>query len=303
MNLKKLLIFGIIFLSGTAAAFANDKNPPIPPQSIEGPGGIFVTPLAYLVSPAEEGKIFGKPVIGASWAQLQDKRFLAFTFSETLWDRVELSYAYDNLEIADLTSKIHRVTGMRADSSHAELHNFNLRVNLLKEGDYKQAWLPAVTAGIHYKYNATEHDLNKSLNGVLKSIGVKDDSGIDYTLTATKMFKELLPKPLVLSAGVRVTKASHIGLLGFSDTYQAVGEFNFAQFLTDNLALVGEYRMKPDKLKRIPGLVEKEDDWWDLAFFYVLNNHSSISVGYLNPGHVLNDNVRAAPAARLIYEF
>ena len=301
--LKKILFIVSVFVFSAVAAFANDKNPPIPPQSIEGPGGIFVTPLAYLVSPAEEGKIFGKPVIGASWAQLQDKRFLAFTFSETLWDRVELSYAYDNLEIADLTSKIHRVTGMRADSSHAELHNFNLRVNLLKEGDYKQAWLPAITAGIHYKYNATEHDLNKSLNGVLKSIGVKDDSGIDYTLTATKMFKEILPRPLVLSAGVRVTKASHIGLLGFSDTYQAVGEFNFAQFLTDNLALVGEYRMKPDKLKRIPGLVEKEDDWWDLAFFYILNNHSSISVGYLNPGHVLNDHVKAAPAARLIYEF
>jgi len=301
--LKKILFIVSVFVFSAVAAFANDKNPPIPPQSIEGPGGIFVTPLAYLVSPAEEGKIFGKPVIGASWAQLQDKRFLAFTFSETLWDRVELSYAYDNLEISDLKSKIHRVTGMRADSSHAELHNFNLRVNLLKEGDYKQAWLPAITAGIHYKYNATEHDLNKSLNGVLKSIGVKDDSGIDYTLTATKMFKEILPRPLVLSAGVRVTKASHIGLLGFSDTYQAVGEFNFAQFLTDNLALVGEYRMKPDKLKRIPGLVEKEDDWWDLAFFYILNNHSSISVGYLNPGHVLNDHVKAAPAARLIYEF
>ena len=302
MILRKALFFVIIILSVTAAAFANDKNPPLPPQSIEGPAGIFVTPMAYIVSPAEEGKIFGKPVIGASWTQLQDKRFLAFTFSEALWDRVELSYAYDNLEIADLKSKIHRVTGMRADSSHAELHNFNVRVNLLKEGDYKQAWLPAITAAIHYKYNATEHDLNKSLNNVLKGIGVKDDSGIDYTLVATKMIKDVLPRPLILSAGVRVTKASHIGLLGFSDTYQALGEFNFAQFLTDNLLLVGEYRMKPDKLKRIPGLVEKEDDWWDLAFCYILNNHSTISVGYLNPGHVLNDNVHAAPAARLVYE-
>ena len=266
MILKKTLFFVIIFLFSVTAAFANDKNPPLPPQSIEGPSGIFVTPMAYIISPAEEGRIFGKPVVGASWAQLQDKRFLAFTFSETLWDRIELSYAYNNLDIADLKSKIRWVTGMRADSSHAELHNFNLRVNLLKEGDYKQAWLPAVTAGIHYKYNPTEHDLNKSLNGVLKGIGVKDDSGIDYTLVATKMIKEVLPRPLILSAGVRVTKASHIGLLGFSDTYQALGEFNFAQFLTDKLLLVGEYRMKPDKLKRIPGLVEKEDDWWDLAF-------------------------------------
>ena len=303
MILKKTLFFVIIFLFSVTAAFANDKNPPLPPQSIEGPSGIFVTPMAYIISPAEEGRIFGKPVVGASWAQLQDKRFLAFTFSETLWDRIELSYAYNNLDIADLKSKIRWVTGMRADSSHAELHNFNLRVNLLKEGDYKQAWLPAVTAGIHYKYNPTEHDLNKSLNGVLKGIGVKDDSGIDYTLVATKMIKEVLPRPLILSAGVRVTKASHIGLLGFSDTYQALGEFNFAQFLTDKLLLVGEYRMKPDKLKRIPGLVEKEDDWWDLAFCYILNNHSTISVGYLNPGHVLNDNVRAAPAARLVWEF
>ena len=303
MNLKKAFIVTILFLSGAAAAFANDKNPPLPPQSIDGPGGIFVTPMAYIVSPAGEGKIFGKPAVGASWAQLGDKRFLAFTISEALWDRVELSYAYNNLDIADLKTQIRRETGMHADSSHAELHNLNLRVNLLKEGGYNKAWLPAITAGIHYKYNPTVHDLNKSLNGVLKGIGVKDDSGIDYTLVATKMIKDVLPRPLILSAGVRVTKANHIGLLGFSDQYQALGEFNFAQFLTDKLLLVGEYKMKPDKLKRIPGLVEQEDDWWDLALCYIINNHATLSVGYLNPGQVLNDHVRAAPAARLVYEF
>jgi len=277
--------------------------PPLPPHSIEGPGGIFVTPVAYLVNPGERGRPIGMPALGVTYAMLRDKDFFAATFSVTLVNRVELSYAFNNLQLGDLRRDIRRKTGLDADYSHVQLHHFNLRVNLVPEGAFEQTWMPAVTAGIHFKYNKHVDSLNHRLGGVLHMIGVDDNSGVDYTLVATKMITDLLPRPLLLTAGVRRTKACHIGLLGFSNHYSTQAELSFAQFITDRLMLVGEYRSKPDKLDEMPGLVEEEDDWWTLAFCYILNNSSTLSFGYFNPGAVLNEDVNNGWACRLMYEF
>lgn len=86
---------------------------------------------------------------------------------------------------------------------------------LLKEGDFNQAWLPAVTIGAHYKYNSTLEDIDTDLNGTLTAIGIEDNDGIDYTLYVTKMVN-FLPRPLLLNFGVRNSEAAQIGLLGFT---------------------------------------------------------------------------------------
>jgi hypothetical protein len=38
-------------------------------------------------------------------------------------------------------------------ADQVQLHNFNARLQLLSEGEFDQKWLPAVTVGVHYKYN------------------------------------------------------------------------------------------------------------------------------------------------------
>lgn len=86
---------------------------------------------------------------------------------------------------------------------------------LLKEGDFNQPWIPAVTIGAHYKYNDTINSIDEDLNGTLIAIGIEDNDGIDYTLYVTKMIK-FLPRPLLLNSGVRNSNAAHIGLLGFT---------------------------------------------------------------------------------------
>jgi hypothetical protein len=47
------------------------------------------------------------------------------------------------------------VTGFDIETDSVWLHNFNTRLMILKEGDLKigEMALPAVTTGVHFKYN------------------------------------------------------------------------------------------------------------------------------------------------------
>jgi len=299
---KKILAFMVLFtFVFNFPAFA---APPLPPASIEGPGGIFITPVAYLINSAPDGKPFGLPTIGTIYTSLREKDFFAATFAETLFGRIELSYAFNNLQLGDLRRDVKRATGLDMDCNHVQLHHFNLRANLIPENAFGQNWLPAITAGAHYKYNSRVDSINHRLGGVLKSIGVKDNDGMDYTLFATKMIDNLLlPRPLLLTAGVRWSKACHMGLLGFSEHYEVLGEFSVAQFLTDNIILSGEFRMKPDELDELADLIEEEDDWWAVALTYIINTRMTMSVGWLYAGQVLNEHVNNGLACRLMFEF
>ena len=146
--------------------------PPLPPVSIEGTGGIFITPVAYLVNPAQDGKPFGMPTFGAIYVNLRGKDFFAATLTETFFERIEISYAFNSLQLGDLRRDIDRKTGLDMDYNHVQLHHFNLRVNLISEGAFDQPWLPAITVGAHYKYNSKVDSINHRLGGVLRAIGV-----------------------------------------------------------------------------------------------------------------------------------
>ncbi len=273
------------------------------PHSIEGTGGLFITPVAYLLNPGERGKPTGTPSVGVVYGHLRKKDFLAATIVMTLWRRVEIGYGFNNLQLGDLRRDIKRQTGLDLDYNHVGLHHFNLRVSLIQEGAFGLSWMPAVTAGVHYKYNESIDSFNHRLKGVLREIGVRDNEGFDYTFTATKMIKNVFPWPTVFTAGLRATRACHIGLLGFSRHYSARAELSIAQFLTERLMIAGEFRSKPDKLDEIPGLVEEEDDWWTLDGRYLLNKHTALSFGYFHCGQLLNEDVNNGFALRLMVKF
>lgn len=279
------------------------EDPPLPLHGIEGSGGIFATYSAYLVNPAKEGEIFGLPSIAGFYVNLGHGRDLrTFTITETLWDRVELGYGWDGLDLGDLPEDIHKTVGADISDDYVNLHNFNARFALLKEGDFDRSWVPAVTAGVHYKYNDTIDDIDNDLGGALSGIGIESNDGVDFTLYATKLVTQL-PRPVLFNLGLRASEGAHIGLLGFTDDYQLTLEGSVGVFVTDQFIVAGEYRQKTNNYSRIPGLVEEEDGWFSLLLAYIVNDHLVIGGGYASFGDVLNHEANGGWGVQVKWEF
>ena len=279
------------------------EPPPLPLHTIEGVGGIFATSSAYLVNPAKEGKLFGKPSLGTAFVYLGYGRWLgALTATETLGDRLELGYGWNYLDLGDLRGHINSAVGVNIGDNRVKMHNVNARLALLKEGQFDLPWLPAVTFGTHFKINEDIDGIDDDLFGALSASGIASDYGFDFTLYASKMITSL-PRPVLLNVGVRNSDAAHLGFLGFTRKRKFLAEGNVVVFLTDRLALGAEYRMKPNEYKRIGDLVQPEDDWWTIVFAYVFNSHLTISGGYGHFGRVLQHNANGSWGIKTKWEF
>jgi len=271
-----------------------EKPPPLPLHQIEGNGGVFSTLSAYLVNPPRNGELVGRPAVGFSFVDLGWGRELeAFTLTETPWKRLELGFAYDRFTLGDLPQAIEEATKVRIPNDAVDLYNFNARLQLLKEGEFDQKWVPALTFGTHFKYNDTISGINNDLGGALSAHGFRHDDGVDFTLYASKMLT-FLPRPVLIEAGGRATKGSHLGLLGFTEDYNFLFEGNVVVFVTDSILLAAEYRQKPNDFKPIPALIRPESDWWTLDAAYIVNRHLTLAAGYGHFGEVLNHQADGA---------
>ncbi len=280
------------------------EGPCLPLHTIEGNGGHFSVMTAYLTNPAAKGEIFGDPSVGFIHVDLNHGKHLqAFTITETLWDCVEIGYAYDNLDVGDLFEDIEAAGLGRPEGHNVRLHNFNLRYMLLKEGDS----MPAITAGVHFKYNPDIREIDSDSGfGVMRpfrALGIKHAEGWDFTLMASKMLTDLLPRPCIISGGVRSTDAAHIGLLGFTGHRKIVAEAAICGFISDQIVYAAEYRQKPDQYDDVPGLLEPEDNWWALALGYIVNNDCSVALGYGHFGQLVNHTANRALGLAVKYEF
>ncbi|HOY54156.1 MAG TPA: DUF3034 family protein [Opitutaceae bacterium] len=297
-------LLGAATLSAQETAQATPDAPaskpaPLPLHQIEGNGGIFSTLSAYIVNPPRDGEPIGRPSVGFSYVNVGNGRHLeAFTLTESPWKRLELGYAYDTFDLGDLPDDIDSATGIRIHDGSVKLHNVNARLLLVEESDS----LPAITAGVHFKSNQGIDRINTDLGGLLRTSGIAKHNGVDYTLYASKLFKSL-PTPLLINAGLRATKAAHIGLLGFTDSYHVVAEANAVLFLPGNFALAAEYRQKPNDYTPVGTLVQREDDWWTLDAAYVVNSHLTLAVGYGHFGAVLNHKANSVWGVTTKYEF
>ncbi len=289
-----------VAMSQTIKGEDTPKGPPLPFHGAEGYGGVFSTYSAYLVNPGN-GTV-GLPSVGAIYVEMNHDRALSsYTFTETLLGRVELGYGYNSCTMGDLPDAIQTATGVRIHEDDVVMHNFNARVQVIKEGDYGLKWMPAVTAGAHYKENTSLENIDRELGGTITKIGIADSDGMDYTLYASKMITAL-SHPVLIDAGLRATKAAHLGLLGFTDDYKIVAEGNVAVMATDRLIVAVEYRQKPNEYTPIPGLIEREDDWYSLCLGYIINPHATIAVGYARFGHLLNHEANDSFGVALKYE-
>jgi hypothetical protein len=282
-----------------------EKPPPLPLHQIEGNGGIFSTLSAYLVNPPRNGEPVGRPSVGFSYVSLGHGQDLeALTLTETPLSRLELGYGYNNFNLGNLPLDVYQTTGgaLNLTETSVDLHNFNARVQILKEGEFGQKWIPALTAGAHFKYNNTYNDINSQLGGTLNAIGVSQNDGVDFTLYASKLFT-WLPRPVLVELGGRATRGVWNGLLGFTDSYQFLFEGNVVVFLTDSIALAGEYRQQNTDYQTIPGLIGKASDWWTIDVAYVVNKHLTLAVGYGHFGTVLNNEANGVWGITTKWEF
>ena len=187
-------------------------------------------------------------------------------------DRVELSYAHLWFDTRQAGARLGIGRGYTITEDVA-----GLKVRLFGDAVYDQdSWLPQVAAGAQFKSN-DDHAL-------LRAIGARSAQGVDFTLSATKIF---LAQSLLVNATVRATKANQFGLLGFGGDrtagYRPEFEGSLAYLLTRRLAFGAELRTKPDNLR-----FAHEGPALDAFAAYFVNKHVSVTLAYLDLGPVAN---------------
>jgi hypothetical protein len=290
----------------TSAASKASEGPcalPLPLHMLEGSGGAFITESAYLVNPPPPGETVGLPAIGYIHVDFGDTRQMdVFSATWTLWDRLELGFAWDRFDTGDLYPQIELATGAKIDGWAINLMNFNARVQIFKENDFGTKWVPATTFGIHGKVNTDIDGVDSDLGGGLEALGIEDDKGVDFTLTATKTI-DLGFRPVAWSATLRYTEAAYIGLLGFTGEWDLVFETNLCVPITGSIVAAAEYRMMPAEFDTIPGLLEGPDDWFTLAVAFIVTDQFTFSVGYGHFGELLNHTANNSWGVAVKFEF
>ncbi|MGA2748315.1 MAG: DUF3034 family protein [Verrucomicrobiota bacterium] len=290
------------------AAQPAEKGAPLPLHQIEGNGGIFATLSAYIVNPPRNGEPVGRPSVGFAYINLgSDKNLEALTLTESPLKRLELGYGWDHLGLGNLPLALRNVGLANYHQDEVQLNNFNARFQILKEGEIDQKWIPALTAGVHYKYNDGINEVRDqveqgALADLLGKAGLRHQQGVDYTLYASKMFTQL-PRPVLVELGGRATEGVWEGLGGFTDSYNFEFEGNVVVFVTGNFALAAEYKQQPGDYQAIGNLVQKEGDWWTIDAAYVVNKHLTLAGGYGHFGNVLNDAANGVWGITTKWEF
>ncbi len=235
--------------------------------SIEGASGGGLTPWAVIAG----GET--KDGIGASAhgtiAELKSYDYQSAGVAIGLYDRVELSYERQDFN----TNEIGAALGLGKNYAFGQ-DIFGAKVKLAGDLVYDAPLMPAIAIGVQYK---------KSRNDtIVKAIGARHDSGVDYYVSATKLF---LSRSILLNGTARLTKANQNGLLGYggdkSDRYSLQFEGSLAWQLSRKFAIGGEYRTKPDKLG-----IAREDDWYDAFAAYAINRHLTATVAYTDLGSI-----------------
>jgi hypothetical protein len=315
--MSKLAITRIVLTAAVAVTLSvpwangeEEKAPPLPFHAIEGYGGGAITPMAYLVNPGAPGCIFGKPAAALSVGNFGDKQLSAITVTETVYDRIEFGYGCDRLALGDLPNEIQFHTGMDTETGDVWLHNFNVRTLLVKEGTCLAGLpMPAITAGVHFKYNDGIAQINNSLNNALGGIGYHANNGVDFTLTMTKKFMIGGQMPLFVTGGFRESQAAQLGFLGFSDKYRGTFEGNVVFMPAKRIVLAYEFRQKMDPYDTLatsePGefLVGPEESWHAVDAAYIINMHTTICAGWGHLGNLVQSEANNSWWLQLKYEF
>ena len=230
----------------------------------------------------------------------------SFGVSETLFGRLEIGYNASRFGTGTLQRDVLKYAGVDIARNDVWLHSLNLRYNILPENAFGTSFLPAITLGVHGKFNDGINETNKNLGGLLSQIGYDRDYGVEFTITATKAFL-IYEHPLILSITGRASDASNLGYLGYSGDYEFSLEGNAVFGITDWLFFAFEYRQKRNQYSTVGvgghTLIGREGDWWTIGLAAILSKHATLTVGYGHLGTVLNTQENGAWAIATKYEF
>jgi len=237
-------------------------------STVDGSGGGGLATWATTTGYGDRGQIGGN--VHGTAVSLPDFEFTTWGVAAGISDRVEISYARQAFDTGDAGAKLGLGKGFT-------FHQDIIGVKVVVAGDavYDQdRWMPQIAVGAQYRKNDRA--------AVISAVGGRDDEGVDYYVTATKV---LLDRSLVVSGALRMTKANQIGLLGFGgpreDGYTPQFEGSVAWMASKRLAFGAEYRTKPGNLA-----FAKEDDWGDIFVAYAINKNLSITAAYVDLGDI-----------------
>lgn len=240
-------------------------------SQVEGAGGGGLTPWALITGYGTRDS-YGA---NAHYTQVQTQDYSLKTYGVAIGiaDRVELSLAKQQFQgsLAPL------------DALDIKQDIFGVKVKVAGDAVYDQtSWMPQIAVGAMVKRNNGIGGLAALGVNSVKQLGAKDDSGIDYYVSATKLYLE---QSLLLNATVRMTKANQMGILGFGgdrkNKYEPMFEGSAAYLINRKLVAGVEYRMKPHNLG-----VDNEKDYADVFLAYFPTKNLSITAAYVNLGDI-----------------
>ncbi len=117
-----------------------------------------------------------------------------------------------------------------------------------------------------------------------------------------------MDRPVIFTAGLRLSEAADLGFLGFGDTYRATFEGNVAWLPWDKVLVAYEFRQNADPYGKIANgvggyLIGEENNWnaFDLAL--IVNKHSTLVAGWALLGNLANAEANNTWFLQYKYEF
>jgi hypothetical protein len=270
----------------TPAQNAPDINPQAPPvyasdwfdsgrllatagvSQVEGAGGGGLAPWALITGYGTRDAIGAN--VHATYVPLSDFTLTTAGAAVGLFDRIEISGARQAFDTGTTGSKLGLGNGF---TFHQNI--FGAKVKIVGDAVYDQdSWLPQIAFGIQYKTD--------DRGAVIHAIGGRETHGVDYYLSATKVF---LGESLLANVTIRETKANQFGILGFGgdkdNGYSTEFEGSLALLLSRRIAIGAEYRTKPDNLG-----FAREQNAADAFVAFFLNKNISATLAYVDLGDI-----------------
>jgi len=171
---------------------------------LEGPTGVFVTPLAYTV--ASPSNNIGMPSLGFHFLDGGSVigYFSKISVTEGAFSRIEFGYTRD----------VHQTAGDPSLSSlwHPGFDIIHAKVNFLPENTGHHNWIPAISGGFIERLQ---------VHNVGGTIHRKNTNNTDVYVVATKTITQTKAMPIMLSGGIRGTNAELYGMAGNATRFQA----------------------------------------------------------------------------------
>ena len=181
----------------------------------EGQTGALITPFAYTAKSPAKG--FGMPEV--SFHYLSGGAYLndAYQASVTVGFLERAEVGYTRTFVSDVNDTTPTALNHLFDEGFNTFHG---KVNLIPENMGKTTWVPAISVGFVARTNVER--------GALALVNISttpnphtSTENYDFYLVGTKTISQIKHVPILLSAGVKGTNASILGIVGNAPDWEA----------------------------------------------------------------------------------